>query len=208
MHKRILLIVISLFCINTLLSVISSCTRDDDPWGQGGGAHCATLRCLRVDSSWISLHNISSGSEFDPIYKIKATDLRIDVNFKGTNEICRTNRTRRQPTASLFNTAYALTPPICPLMHGRDSIVAYHIFSDKDYDSGHPAGSSLNDIFVAGNVPQDLVDSETINAITTCTFTLNALPVDSGRHVFTVNIVQLDGDTLTLQTPTIHLKKP
>jgi hypothetical protein len=108
---------------------------------------------------------------------------------------------------SLFSTAKAdMIAPTCPVNYGHDSIVAYNIYSNKNYDGTHPAGSSLNDIVSTDDIPLHPIASGNSNSFL-CSFNVDAAPTDTGSHIFTIEIAQKDGDTITLNTPTIKLLK-
>lgn len=201
MYKKGFLVVLTLFCVNTLLSVFSSC--QPETYEQ----RCIPPTCLFVDSSSLQLHDELYGDELDgPNYYANATGLRIDLKFFGNSSICYKPE-RKQKNISLFPTAYALSYAPCPVFLGRDSIVAYNIYSNKDYDASHPAGSTLNELFTSDGFHKVETYNGPESVSVACSFHLDAAPLDTGRHIFTIRLAQADGDTITVYTPEIKLLK-
>ena len=93
-------------------------------------------------------------------------------------------------------------------------IKSIDIYSDADYDSLHPAGTSLNDIFIIysrNQVPniKKIISETQFPIITYEWFSLsidNNFSPDSLRlHQFTVIYKEVDGTTITKKFPAIYI---
>lgn len=208
MYKRVLLIVISLFCINTFLSVLPSCTKKKKYTNSGRGT-CTQTKCLVLNETELTLHNAATHNPItNAPYSVIATDLVIKVHFDGAVTICSRKPVKKANIWSLFSTAYAdPVIPVCPVSYGNDSILTYNVFSDRNYDSNHPTGSSLNDVITTNDLPLVKMYDNVYPAGFDCELFIDAAPADTGRYIFTIQFAQKDGDTLTVQTPAIRLLK-
>lgn len=200
MLRKIVFAGFALFCFNLLLATLQSCRPESYE------ERCLPPTCLFIDSSTVELFDEQYGYDLaGPNYYVLATNLRFTLHFWGDNAICY-KPTKKQQNISLFSTAYARTPAPCPVFLGRDSIIGYNIYSNKDYDASHPAGSSLNEVFTTDGFHKVNISGRQ-NVGVECSFHLDAAPLDTGRHVFTIKLAQVDGDTITVSTPEIKLLK-
>jgi hypothetical protein len=203
MLKRTLYIIVLLFCCNTVLSLFSSCRRSNKGKDTSG---CKPTACLITDNVQITAHNVSTGtSVLDK--PVKATDLLLNVHIAVVTGVCYKAPAKQDINLSLFSSAYAyMAEPMCPILQSGDSIVAYNIYSDKSFDAGHPAGSSLNDIISTDDIPVPPLYNKSQSVII-CQFYINSAPADEGEHIFTVELTQKDGDVVKVSTWPIKLLK-
>ncbi len=199
MLKKILCAGAALFCINISLSLCSSCSRPDDEV-----TDCGPARCLHFETASIRAYNKTDDSELQGSEAILATNLQLNLNLSGTISVCYKPEERSQ-RYSLFSTAYASQFPPCPPISKGDSVISYSIYSDKDYDASHPAGSNLNDIITTEDIPMHLLYGG--QTVYTCRFFVNSVPADTGTHTFTITATQLDGDIVTASSSGIKLLK-
>ncbi len=196
MLKKTLSILAILFCANTLLSTMS-CMRCEGCLGE------KATYCVRAESFELSAHRVDHTYPLDTGSQILATTLRLDVLIKTNSEMC--YRPKAKQNFSLFSTAYACSLPDCRTFSSVDSIIAYDVYSDKDYDDRHLAGTSLKELFplIKGYQSLKMYNEQDTEFRLLC----STAPADTGTHILTVRILQRDGDTVLMSTPPIKLLK-
>ncbi|MBL7720110.1 MAG: hypothetical protein JNL72_14835 [Flavipsychrobacter sp.] len=199
MYKKIVLVITAAFCLNVFLSVLPSCKRKRS----SGTNPCETPACFTYVANRLNLYNSQTHRILDSLECV-ATQLTLQVYMEGTTMVC-SKEDAGSPMAdwSLFNKAHAFAaPPACLARQGGDSVVAYNIYADKDYDNQHPAGSSLNDIITTDDVPSRPLYGSRMYL----DFLVGKSPAQSGnQYVFTIELTQKDGDKLQIVSPAIKL---
>jgi hypothetical protein len=138
----------------------------------------------------------------DPLNKVIATDLRLELNISSASEICM-RPIEKERSWSLITSAYADMAINVYYQH-VDSIVNYDIYSDNIYDPSHPAGTSLRGVFSADdNYLINPSGSEKVKFNLYC----EAAPADTGTHVFTLALAHKSGDTTYVNSIPIKLLK-
>lgn len=196
MLKKTLSVLAILFCVNTLLSTMS-CMRCEGCAGDMG------TYCVSASSFELSAYMNNNSVLLDTGSELLATTLRLDVRIKTNSQIC--YRPKSQQNFSLFSTAYACSLPDCRTFSSVDSIIAYDVYSDKDYDAGHLAGASLKELFppIKGYQSLKMYHEQDTEFRLLC----STAPADTGTHILTVMMVQKDGDTVRMSTPPVKLLK-
>lgn len=208
MHNKALLLIISLFCCNTVLSVLSSCGKKNYTIKT---TRCDLVSCFEYGSASVKAVNSATHAPLQaPAYSVKATDLTLQIVLEGNTHICYKKAPSKKwyERMSLISTAEAImAPEACLIRQGGDSIVSYNIFSDKDYDQTHPAGTSLKDMVSTDDIPSNALMGhyDSYNAMV-MNIMFDKAPEQSGNgHKFTIILTQKDGDTISVTTEAINL---
>jgi hypothetical protein len=205
MLKKILLAGFVLFTCNTVLSLFSSCERKRNTVAVD---QCSVPACFSYNNADVIIYN-SVTHESSPD-AIKGKELAFRVVLEGSTSVCYNERPGKwYEHLSLISTAHAFAGPMpCPIRLQGDSVIAYNIYSDKDYDQEHPAGTSLNDIITTDDVPSPPHKGQynSYNPLV-LEFMVNKSPVVGYYyHTFTIALSQEDGDVVTVSTPPILVR--
>lgn len=190
MLRRSLYAFVMLFCTNVLLSVFESCECKEIP-----------EYCVKVETLTLTPYD-NAGAEAKPIEngEVYGKALKLELLVTGTAELCY----KPKRSFSLFPQACAFTKDRCEFYFRPDSIIGYDIYSNNNYDAAHSAGSSLKDLFKSDDV-QGLDTYEGEDGKVTF-YSLQA-PEDTGTHILTIMLVQIDGDTIRASTQPLKLLK-
>jgi hypothetical protein len=110
------------------------------------------------------------------------------------------------------NTAYACDPAVPGYLGSEELIQSINITSNADFDPGHPAGQSLNDLFdyCLSNKPvsglTSFVNTLPKKALERFQLHLKFKPSISTAHSFKLVYTQTNGETYTVSTPLIKLR--
>ena len=189
MFRKTLYSGILLFCCNVMLSILESCGCKEIP------EYCVKVGSLTLtpyDNGGLEAKSIENG-------EVYGKALKLELLLTGTAEVC------YQPKPlSFFSHAYAFTKSKCEFFFRPDSITDYDIYSSNTYNAGHPAGSSLKDLFKSDDVEYlKTFEGDDKKAIF---YSLEA-PEDTGTHIITVMLIQVNGDTLRANTQPLKLLK-
>ena len=97
--------------------------------------------------------NYTTNDTLESMDSVKASDLTIHVNLKRELFSC-----KAETGFSFIQPAMAYKPVVHTVYY--DTIKRITIFSDQDFDSAHPAGTLLNDLFQIPDPYPSLVYSE------------------------------------------------
>ena len=121
---------------------------------------------------------------------------------------------KRSTNYSFINSAYACSPAYLPVT--EQEFVNLTITSNQDYDSAHPAGTDLIDLFVTRGEPsaennvkmplsQHLATNSNYFILYAPWIFLNGSPDEISKHIFSFEL-ELSDTTFTFQTRELILK--
>lgn len=206
MYKKITSIVLLIFCCNTLLSLLPSCKRKATNTSKDA---CSSPICFMYVSAGVYPFNtVTKASVASNSNSVKGTELGLSVVLEGSSNVCYKPQSKSWfEGLSLIPKAYAYAPlPTCNVSLGGDSVIAYNIYSNKDFNQQHPAGASLIDIFTTDDVPSHQQKaSYGSNSAIVFEFFCNKNPDSVNDHTFTIALTQADGDIVTISTTPVSV---
>jgi len=154
----------------------------------GCGGPCADVDFPYYDFEFISIEIVQKTSKNNPIMVFQLTDEQ------------RTNLAVQRTSFSFIQSAYARS---C-LQNGDEGrkypVTFIDITSDAAFDSLHPAGSSLNGIFEAGDgkgtsMMPDTANADYFNGVNHLGLLQN--PVPNQKHTFSFTLTKSNGQQVT-----------
>lgn len=187
--RKSLFLLCAFFCTSIAMSMFYSCRNlivDDCSFPNS--QKCAVLQTAELTPLGEDGHKvIDSGKSFN------AKEFQLIATLRGTSYICY-RKINRNP---FVNSAYACDPPPPSYVLKDDGIVSRAITCNKDFDSNHPAGSNLLDLFNTnnggGNVNENYSDDFSNDNIGVQRFYLDQTPEKVGEYIFTVRYELVSG---------------
>lgn len=184
MTRKILFLTFSiLFVPSLMLLFLNGCCGNYD------------TTCIYVNGLSLKAFDNADSTAHEPVKnEVMAKALLLRLEVMDSTVIC-----YNRPVNSFVNTAYALS---CKEAEFRNNatIRSYRLYSNKDFDISHPAGTDLFDLFYLDNKDK-ILNGGTFN------YYCLAVPEDTGTHVFTAALTLSTGVTFTAQTQPIKLLK-
>ena len=168
--------IFSLLVLVNIAGYFYSC----NPCGKNSGP---IENCFAIDSSFLHAYG-KGGDTVVANEAVKWSDMRLGLTITYMNTSC------CKPNINPFiNYAYACD--VAVITKYADSIVGLNIYSNKDFDDKHPAGTDLKEYFTG----TDIAGVYTNYAPYNYSFILEQQPADTGTHTFTVQLELASGNS-------------